>query len=107
MGLFDIPDPINYVNEVKDEKLKLAAIQLGMSAAYSQYITALYTTGKTLENKKWIGIFAGPLKTLAASMYKLMALQDAEKLVFLSVPKDLVNDSALLESINFLEEKQK
>jgi hypothetical protein len=107
MGLFDIPDPVNYINEVKDEKLKLAAVTLAQSAGYSQYITFLYELGKQLDGKRFVGILARPFQMMAASAYKLLVLEDQEKIFFTSVPSALVEDKALLDAIHFEKEKNK
>jgi hypothetical protein len=107
MGLFDIPDPINYVNEVKDQRLKEAAVTLAQSAGYSQYITFLYELGKQLEGKRFVGLLARPCQMMAASAYTLLKHEDAEKIFFTSVPLALANDKALLDSIHFEKEKNK
>ena len=107
MGLFDIPDPVNYINEVKDERLKQAAVTLAQSAGYSQYVTFFYELGKQLEGKRFVGILARPFLMMAASAYTLLAHEDAEKIFFTSVPSALVEDKALLDSIHFEKEKNK
>jgi len=107
VGLFDIPDPVNYVNEVKDERLKQAAVTLAQSAGYSQYITFLYELGKQLEGKRVVGILARPFQMMAASAYKLLVLEDQQKIFFRSVPLALVKDQTLLDSIHYEKEKNK
>ena len=107
MGLFDIPDPVNYVNEVKDERLKLAAVTKAQSAGYSQYITFLYELGKQLEGKRFVGLLARPFQMMAASAYKLVVLDDQDKIFFTSVPLALTKDQALLDSIHFEKETNK
>ena len=107
MGIFDCPDPISYINEVKDEKLKLAVATVGISAAYSQYITLLYELGKSLDGKWAFGVFSQPLIKMAASLYKLLQQQNTEKLIYTSVPRELAADQKLLDSILCIREEQK
>jgi hypothetical protein len=104
MGLFGIPD---LITDIRDDNLKQQLTKVAVSATYSQYITFLYTFGKSIEGKWAIGLLAKPLQTMAASLFKMLQLQDQEKFVALAVPQALSNDKALLDSIYFLEEKRK
>ncbi len=101
MGLFDIPDPANYIAEIKDDNLKRAIITTGISLAYSQYITLFYSLGNAIEGKRFIGFLAPVLRTMAASAFKLLLLQDTEKTIYTSVPVELARDTKLLDSIQW------
>lgn len=94
------------VTGIKDDNLKRAAIQVSLSAAYSQYITGLYTLGKGLEGKRFVGIFARPLQMMAASLYRLLQFQKTESNMYLAVPKELSTNAELLESIELEQEKK-
>jgi hypothetical protein len=99
MGIFSFPNPVEMVEGITDEALKRAAIETATSLVYSQYITLLYTLGKALAGKKFIGWLGGPLITMAASAFVMLVRQDCQKLFYMSVPAELVNDQKLRDSI--------
>jgi len=107
MGLIDFPDPVGMIEGIKDEAQKRALISVCTSILYSQYITFLYETGKAIEGKWAIGCLSQPLIKMAASMFKLLLLQDTEKLIYTAVPIELVQDSKLLDSIHWEKETHK
>jgi hypothetical protein len=107
VGLIDFPDPISMFEGIKDEAEKRAMIALGSSIAYSQYITALYMAGKAIEGKPVLGWFSPMLIRMAASTYKMLVLQDSQKLIYTAVPDELARDQKLLDLIHYEKEKQK
>jgi hypothetical protein len=107
MGLFDVPNPVGYYEQIRDEDLKREMIALSTSIVYSQYITFLYETGIAIEGKWLAGVFSQALIKMAASMFKMLMLQDSQKLVYTGVPIELVEDAKLLDSIHYEKEQNK
>ncbi len=103
-GLFT--GPVSAFESVKDEDLKRAAITMAVSIAYSQYITFLFMLGLALEKRKLLRWLAPIPKTMAASVFQMQQLQDNEKLFYFGVPRSLVDDSQLLDSIYYEKIKQ-
>ena len=104
MGMFALPNPADFITDIKDDNLKRAAITLGMSVAYSQTITFLYEFGTALKARKYIGWLGDIFIRQAASMFAIVQFQSTVKVVYLGIPRALVNDAALLNSI-WLEKK--
>jgi len=102
--VFDLPD---IITDFRDDSLKQQIAKVVVSAAYSEYITFLYEMGAALVGKRWIGWLAPVFKRMAASQYKLLLYQDVQKVLVLAVPLGLAQDAALLDSIYFVEQKQK
>lgn len=100
MGLFSL-NPASWVTSIKDDQLERSIAQVVVSLGYSQYITFLYETGKALAGKKFIGFLSPVLTRMAASALTMLALQDTEKTIYLSVPRALVEDKVLLDSIHW------
>jgi hypothetical protein len=107
MGLFSAPNPADWIVSIKDDNLKRAAVETGISIAYSQYITFLYSFGNALQGKRFIGFLGGVFINMAASAFKLLQLQNTEKLIYLSVPTALIEDTKLLNSIWWEKEQSK
>jgi hypothetical protein len=105
MGFFSPPNPMQWITDWKDDKLKRSIEQIVVSMAYSQYITFLYQLGKALKGRKLIGFLGDTFMTMAASCYQLLASQDTEKIIYLSVPKELAQNQALLGSISCVKEQ--
>jgi hypothetical protein len=104
MNLFGF-DPVGWAEKIVDEKLKREMEQIGVSAAYSQYITMLYELGQALKGRKLIGWLWTVPTRMAASLFVLLSFQDTEKLIYLSVPRPLVDDTKLQDSI-WVEKRQ-
>jgi hypothetical protein len=107
VGFLDFPDPVGWFEEVKDEGQKRALVSLATSLAYSQYITGLYTLGKSLQGKPIVGILSSTFVAMAAATYKMLLLQDSQKLIYTAVPAALANDKQLLDSIHYEKEQHK
>ena len=107
MGLIDFPDPVAWFEEVKDENEKRALIGLSTSLAYSQYITFFYELGKSLEGKRFVGLLSPAFIKMAAATYKMLLLQDSQKLIYTAVPAELAGDVKLLDTIHYEKEQHK
>jgi len=108
MGLFaGLVNPVGWIETIADERMKRAATALAMSLAYSQYITFLYELGTGLEGRRLVGWLGKTFIRMAASAFKLLQLEDSQKLIYLSVPAALVRDMKLLDSIWWEEKKLK
>jgi hypothetical protein len=107
MGLFNAPNPVQWIESIRDDNLKRAAAQTAMSVAYSQWITFLYEFGTAIGPRRFIGFLGPVFVRMAASAYTLLQNQRAEKLIDLAVPKALVDDSKLNDSIYWEEISQK
>ena len=103
-GLFT--GPVGAIEKVADEKLKRSMEAVAVSFGYSQYITFFATMGKSLEGKRFLGVFSKPFISMAVSAYKMLSLQQQEKIIELSVPAWL-NDPKIEDSIYWAEIKQK
>ena len=99
MGLFSAPNPIEWITALKDDKLERSIAQTGISILYSQYITFLFEFGSALKGRKYLGFLGDVFIRMAASAFKLLQLQDTEKIIYLSIPMKLVQDRALIDSI--------
>ncbi len=99
MGLFSAPNPADWIDSIRDDSLKRAALQVGMSVAYSQYITFLYEFGSALKGKRFVGWLGDVFVRMAASAFCVLEFQDTEKLVYFGISQALVNDKALLDSV--------
>ncbi len=92
---------------IKDDNLKRQAVTMGISIAYSQYITFLYELGCSLQGKTLVGFLSPVFIRMAASTFKLLQLQDTEKLIYMAIPAALVNDVKLLDAIWWEKEQSK
>jgi len=105
MGLLSILagalNPVDAIEEIKDGSLKRQMETVGISLLWSQYITFLYETSKAIKGSFFLGMFSPVLRSLAASAYTLLSDESVEKVVLLSVSKELVNDKDLLDSIQY------
>jgi len=107
MGLFNIPTPVDLIETIKDEGEKRAALSLVISIVYSQYITFLYELGAGLQGRKLVGWLGDVFIRMAASAFKMLQLQNSTKLIYLSVPAALVEDTKLLDTIWWEKEQSK
>lgn len=106
MGLFDV-NPGDWWASIKDDELKRTAMSLAVSMAYSAYITFLFQFGSSLKGRRFVGFLGDVFIKVAASAFKLLSLQDTEKLIYLSVPVELANNQPLLDSIYWEKEQTK
>ena len=89
MGLLDFPDPINMVNEAKMGGLEREIVQQLRSAAWSNYITALWSQGAAM---KWWQSEGEVLKDMAVATYlTIESLQ--QKGWALTVPQEMLADA--------------
>ena len=107
MGLFNIPSPVDLIETIKDEGEKRAALSLVISIIYSQYITFLYEFGTGLKGRKFVGWLSEVFIRMAASAFKMLQLQNSTKLIYLSTPAALIEDTKLLDLIWWEKEQHK
>jgi hypothetical protein len=107
MGLLEFPNPIAWIEAAKDDGQRRALVSLSTSIAYSQYVTFLYSAGKALEGRRFVGILSPILVAMAASVYTILRNQDADKVVYTAVPAALSSDAKLLQSIHYEKELRK
>lgn len=100
-------NPVSMIETIKDENLKRHLETVGVNFVWSQYITALYSASKSLEGKFILGILSPIFRSMAASAYVMLMDEQIQKAVFLAVPKDLVTDTTLLESIQYASRGEK
>lgn len=100
-------NPVSLVEQVKDENLKRRFELLGASFAQSQYITFLYSFGLALQNSFLFSWLSPVFLSLAASALKQFQDEDIAKVVNLSVPKALVTNTTLLDSIQYTSQEEK
>jgi hypothetical protein len=93
MGFLDFPNPGDWVNSFKMGSQEREAFNAAMSAAYSSYITALWSEG---DSKLFSSFGAGQgLKDAATAAYlSLQALEEKGFLV-LTVPQALLDPNNL------------
>jgi hypothetical protein len=100
-------NPVSMVETIKDENLKRHLETVGVNLAWSQYITALYSAADSFKGKFIVGLLSPVLRSLAASAYILLMDQQTQKAVNLAVPKTLVSDKTLLDSIQYVPRDEK
>lgn len=100
-------NPVSMVETIKDENLKRHLETVGVNLAWSQYITALYSASKSLEGKFVVGLLSPIFRSMAASAYVMLMDEQTQKAMSLAVPKDLVTDTTLLESIQYASRGEK
>jgi hypothetical protein len=88
-GFFNLPDPVSILEGAKTANLEREVINALVSAAYSAWISAMWSSGSA----KWAAIIGEGqgMKDAATAMY--LSLRDLEKKNFLTltVPKDLLD----------------
>ena len=89
MGLLDFPNPGDWFNSFKmgDEERK--AVNMVMSAAYSSYISGLWSEGAS----KWF-VLSGTgqgMKDAATAAYLSLRELETKGMLTLTVPKDLLD----------------
>jgi hypothetical protein len=93
MGLLDFPNPSDWINSFKLGQLEREAANAVMSAAYSSYITGLWTEGS---NKIFSKLGAGQgLRDIATAAYLSLRELEAKGFLTLTVPKDLLDPGNL------------
>lgn len=100
-------NPVSMVETIKDENLKRHLETVGVNLAWSQYITALYSAADSFKGKFIVGLLTPILRSLAASAFILLQDQQTQKAVNLAVPKALVTDKTLLDSIQYVPRDEK
>lgn len=93
MGLIDFPDPASMIEGAKTAGLEREVINSLMSAAYSAWITFMWTSGSA----KWAD-FTGEgqaLKAAATSAYLSLRELEQKKFLALTVPQDLLDAANL------------
>jgi len=88
MGVVDFPNPGDWINSFKMGDLERKAANAAMSAAYSAYISGLWSEGSS----KWFvtsGVGQG-LKDAATATYLSLRELEAKGFLTLTVPKDLL-----------------
>ena len=91
MGLLDFPNPGDWFNSFKmgaEERAAFTAIQ---SAAYSSYISGLWSEGSA----KWLGSTGQGLKDAATACYLSLRVLEEKGLLVLTIPKDLLDANNL------------
>ena len=93
MGLIDFPDPVSMFEGAKTQGLEREVINSLMSAAYSSWITFVWTSGAA----KWAD-FTGEgqaLKDAATTAYLSLRELEEKKFLVLTVPQDLLDPKNL------------
>lgn len=91
MALFEFPNPGDWVASFKDDTQKRKAINAAMSAAYSSYISGLWSEGSA----KWLGSTGQGLKDAATAAYLSLRDLEGKDFITLSVPKELLDPNNL------------
>jgi hypothetical protein len=89
MALLEFPNPADWINSFKLGDLERRAANAAMSAAYSSYISGLWSEGKS----KWFtlsGTGQGLMDAATAAYLSLRELE-AKGFLTLTVPKDLLS----------------
>jgi hypothetical protein len=88
MALFEFPNPGDWVNSFKMGSLEREAMNAAMSAAYSSYISGLWSEGNA---KLFSSMGAGQgLKDAATAAYLSLSVLESKGFLALTVPKDLL-----------------
>src|SRR5690242_13993429 len=93
MGLLEFPNPGDWFNSFKMGTLEREAANAVMSAAYSSYISGLWSEGVS----KWF-VWSGTgqgLKDAATAAYLSLQALEAKGFLTLTVPKDLLDANNL------------
>jgi|SRR5208283_530672 len=93
MAIFEFPNPGDWINSFKMGSLEREAANAAMSAAYSSYISGLWSEGAS----KWFsatGTGQG-LKDAATAAYLSLQVLEAKGFLVLTVPKDLLDANNL------------
>lgn len=89
MGLLEFPNPGDWFNSFKMGTLEREAANAVMSAAYSSYISGLWSEG---DSKLFSFAGAGQgLKDAATAAYLSLRELEAKGFLVLTVPKDLLD----------------
>ena len=89
MGLIDFPDPVSMFEGAKTAGLEREVINALMSAAYSAWITFMWTSGAA----KWAD-FTGEgqaLKAAATTAYRSLRELEKKNFLTLTIPQDLLD----------------
>jgi hypothetical protein len=95
MGLIDFPDPVGIFESAKNAGLERQAANSLVSAAYSTWITFMWTSGSS----KW-ALWAGEGKAMqqaAISAYLTLSSLETKGFLTLTVPKELLEADGLAQ----------
>jgi|SRR5208282_5262307 len=93
MALLEFPNPGDWINSFKMGTLEREAANAAMSAAYSSYITALWSEGSA---KIFASLGAGQgLRDAATAAYLSLNILETKGFLALTVPKDLLDANNL------------
>lgn len=93
MGILDFPNPGDWFNSFKMGDVERKAANAVMSAAYSSYISGLWSEGDS-KWFAWSGTGQG-LKDAATAAYLSLRELEAKGFLVLTVPLDLIKPSNL------------
>jgi len=89
MGLLDFPNPGDWFNSFKMGDMERKAANAVMSAAYSSYISGLWSEGNS-KIFSWAGAGQG-LKDAATAAYLSLRELESKGFLVLTVPKELLD----------------
>lgn len=93
MGFLEFPNPGDWFNSFKMGDIERKAANAVMSAAYSSYISGLWSEGDS-KLFAWAGAGQG-LKDAATAAYLSLRELEAKGFLVLTVPKDLLEANNL------------
>jgi hypothetical protein len=93
VAIFEFPNPGDWVNSFKMGSLEREAANAAMSAAYSSYISGMWSEGNS---KIFASLGAGQgLKDAATAAYLSLNVLEAKGFLTLTVPKELLDANNL------------